>query len=161
VPLIGLSYRFRQSLRASARAAYAWCTDYGPGDGPLFSRRTRRTVRWLSPTAVVMYDTTYPGGRTRRIHRLVRLDPERLAWTSTHLDGPYRHSQYWYRIVAAGPRRSYLEFTGLKLERASRRLSRSEIDRRARAIRHEDAAEWRRWLAPALARDLAPGRRRS
>jgi len=167
MPLASLRYRFRQPLEAPADRAFAWCTDFGPADGPLFSERTERTVRWLSEDALVMTDTTYPKGRRRRIRRLVRLSPEERAWTNTHLDGPFRGSQYWYLVVADGPDRSHLEFRGLRLERTPRALSAAEKERRAEECRRTDSGEWERRLAPALARDLGgaappmPRRRRS
>ncbi len=92
--IVTLAYQFRQSFRVPAQSAYAWCTDFGPSDGPLFSERTQRAVHYLSDDALVMTDTTYLQGRTRKIRRLVRLVPSELAWTNTHLDGPFRHSRY-------------------------------------------------------------------
>jgi hypothetical protein len=154
MPIVSLRYRFRQPLRAPAREAYAWCTDFGPDDGKLFSEPTRRSVRPLSDDALVMTDTTYPRGRLLRIRRLVRLNPSELAWTNTHLNGPFRHSQFWYRIVSDGARKSHLEFQGLRLERSPRRLSAAERDGRAELCRRSDSEEWRRRLAPALERDL-------
>lgn len=153
--LISLRYRFRQPFRVSARSAFAWCTDFQPDDGLLFERRTVRSVERLGPDAVVLTDLTFPGGRRRRIRRLVRIDPEAMAWTNTHLDGPFRHSQFWYRVVADGPARSHLEFEGLKLERSRRRPSPKETARRAGAERRADSTSWRRRLAPALHADLA------
>ena len=147
---ISLRYQFRQKLRVPARAAYAWCTDFRNDDGRLFSQTTRRTVRRIAENAIVMTDLTYPEGRPRRIRRLVRMDPEQMAWTNTHLNGPFRHSQYWYRIVPEGPRSCRLEFEGLRLEDVLRAMSRSEIARRARQNQVHDATEWRRRLAPAL-----------
>jgi len=156
--VVSLKYRFRQSFRASASDAYAWCTDFGPEDGALFTERTRRTVaRWNADT-LVMTDTTYPGGRPRRIRRLVRLLPEERAWTNTHLDGPFRGSQYWYRVVADGPRRSHLDFTGLRLVTSARPLPASEVAREAEECRRFDSMEWRRRLAPALEEAVRTGR---
>lgn len=102
-----------------------------------------------------MTDLTRPGGRTRRIRRLVRINPSEMAWTNTHLDGPYRHSQYWYRVVPDGPRASHLEFRGLRVERTRRRLPPKALARMAEECRREDSGEWSRRFAPALARDLA------
>jgi len=155
VPVISLRYHFRQPFRVPARVAYAWCTDFGPDDGPLFSERTRRSVHRVSEDALMMTDTTYRGGRSVRIRRLVRLFPEERAWTNTHVDGPYEGSQYWYRIVADGSRRSDLEFHGLRLEKHARALSASATARRAEQCRRNDVGEWRRRLAPALERDSA------
>lgn len=157
MPINSLPYRFRQRLRAPAQAAYQWCTDFGPGDGDLFAERTERTVRALTDDALVMCDTTYSRGRPLRIHRLVRLRPTERSWTTTHLDGPYRNSQYWYRIVPLGRSSSALEFTGLRLERTRRPLTSAERKARADACRREDAQEWARQLAPALERSLRPG----
>jgi hypothetical protein len=156
MPIISLQYGFRQNLSAPAREAFRWCTDFGPADGKLFSQPTQRSVRWLNEEALVMADVTRSAGRPLRIHRLVRIFPTELAWTNTHLDGPYRHSQYWYRIVPDGPRKSHLEFLGLRLERSPRRLSPAAIARKAEECRREDSGDWRTRLAPALARDLAP-----
>ena len=94
MPLYSLQYVFRQPLNAPPKAAYSWCTDFEPADGKLFPVKWRRSVRRLSKDALVLTDTTYPAGRPRRIHRLVRLNPSEMAWTNTHLDGPFRHSQY-------------------------------------------------------------------
>ena len=157
---VSLRYRFRQPLRAPAREAYTWCTDFGPADAELFADRRTRSVRRIAPDALIMTDVTYPAGRRVRIRRLVRLFPEERAWTNTHLDGPFRNSQFWYRIVPDGPKRSHLEFHGLKLESHAHALVPSEVVRRSEASRRSDAATWHRKLAPALARDLAPSDRR-
>lgn len=158
--VVSVKYRFSQPFAVPARTAYEWCTDFGPGDGALFSQKTRRSVRRLADDALIMTDVTFPPGGPRRIRRLVRLDPARLAWTNTHLDGPFRHSQHWYRIVADGPSRSHLEFVGLRLERSSRSLTRSETLRRSEANRRSDSGEWRHCLAPALERDCRAHRAR-
>ncbi len=155
MPLIALRYRFRQPFHVPADAAYRWCTDFGPEDGDLFSNTTRRSVHRLGEDALVMTDTTYPRGRPVRIRRLVRLSPEDRAWTNTHLDGPYRYSQFWYRIVPNGPRNCHLEFSGLHLENSRRGVTPREAAQRADERRRSDSGEWRRRLAPALERELA------
>ena len=147
---ISLRYGFRQKLRVPARAAYAWATDFRNDDGRLFSQTMRRSVRRIAEDAIVMTDLTYPEGRPRRIRRLVRMDPQRMSWTNTHLNGPFRHSQFWYRIVPEGPRACRLEFDGLMLEDVPKAMSSSEIARRARENQVHDSTEWRRCLAPAL-----------
>ena len=156
MPLYSLQYSFRQPLRAPAMAAYGWCTDFEPADGKLFPVKWRRSVRWLSKDALVLTDTTYPAGRPRRIHRLVRLNPPEMAWTNTHLDGPFRHSQYWYRIVSDSTRSCHLEFRGFRLVTTPRALSASEIARLTDLERRSDADLWRLRMAPALRRDLTP-----
>lgn len=154
MPVISLEYSFRVHFRIPASAAFGWCTDFGPEDGPLFAERTRRSIRRLNEDSLIMTDTTYPNGRPRRVRRLVRLFPSEWEWTSTHLDGPHQYSQFWYRIVSDGPRRSHLEFRGLHLESLPRRPSASEVARLALAHRNADSGEWISRLAPALERDV-------
>lgn len=153
--IVSLRYRFRQPIRAPARAAYAWCIDFRPSDAALYGDGRSRSVRRLAPDTLIMTDTSRAKGRRVRISRLVRLNPERLAWTNTHLNGPYRHSQFWYRIVPDGSSRSHLEFLGLKLETHRHALSSAEIAQLAEANRLSDSATWRRRLAPALEAALA------
>jgi len=154
MPTVSLPYSFRQPLRVPARTAYAWCTDFGPDDGKLFSSRTKRSVWWLTEDALVMTDTTYSRGAPRRIRRLVRLDPATMAWTNTHLDGPYRHSQFWYRIIPDDASRCHLEFRGLRLEASARLLTPTQRNQRAELRQRSDAREWERRFAPALERDV-------
>jgi hypothetical protein len=155
---VSLRFHFRQKLRAPADAAFAWCTDFGSEDGTLFPERHERTARWFGPDTAILMDTTYPRGRPLRIQRLVRINPEQRAWTNTHLDGPYRHSQYWYRILPRGPRASLLEFTGHRLVWPTRRPSAAAIRRLTDAERRSDSGVWRTHIAPALARKFAPRR---
>ncbi len=156
--IVSVRYRFRQRFHASASDAYRWCTDYRPSDGKIFSTKRRRTVRRIAEDAVVLTDTTIQDGRARSIRRLVRMDPERFSWTNTHLDGPFRHSQFWYRVVRDGPRSSHLEFEGLHLEEGPARPSAAHRSRRQREILAQDASEWRDYLAPALEADLKSDR---
>ncbi len=158
VTIVSVRYRFRQLLGVPARAAFDWCTDFRAEDAALFGDRRRRTLRWVAPDALVMTDTTYPAGRPVRIRRLVRLQPEAMAWTNTHLDGPYRHSQFWYRIVSDGPRRCHLDFSGLMLVNRIRRLSEAERAKLARSYRRSDATVWRQRLGPALEAELRADR---
>ncbi len=155
MPVTSLRFEFRQPFPVPAKAAYAWCTDFRSTDGGLFEQKWRRAVQRLSADALILRDTTYPDGRVRLIQRLVRLNPKELSWTNTHLSGPFRHSQYWYRIVPDGPRRSHLEFTGMRLVRTRKALPPAERARLTEEERRGDSTLWRRRLAPALERDVA------
>ena len=157
--LVSLRYRFLQKIRAPAREAFRWCTDFAPSDGALFSEKTQRSVLRLTDDAVILEDFRSPKGSPLRIRRLVRMDPRTRSWTNTHLDGPFRHSQFWYRIVADGPRACHLEFEGFHLMDVPKLPSAPEIRRRARWLQTHDSAEWRNHLAPALESDLAGARR--
>lgn len=154
--MIASSFRFsfRIRLPASADRAYAWATDFGPGDLDLMRQHGRRTVERLTADTLVLTDTVVQDGRRVTKQRLVRLRPKERAWTNTHLSGPLRHSQFLYRIAPAGPRASRLEFVGLQVVYGPRALSAAERKRRARAIRTEDRATWVR-LVRAMRRDLA------
>ncbi len=152
--LNSVRFSFRQPFRVSARAAYEWCTDFRDSDGRLFEQKWERQVRRLSGDALVLVDTTWPNGRRRVIHRLVRLNPEELSWTNTHLTGPFQHSQYWYRISSDGTARSHLDFSGLRLVRSSKPLGASKVAEIAAEERRGDSTLWRDRLAPALERDL-------
>ncbi len=154
MPVVSLRFQFRQPFQVPAPAAYAWCTDFGPGDGALFPGDHRRSVRQVGPDTILLTDTTFPGGKPLRIHRLVRLDPDQKAWTSTHLDGPYRHSQYWYRVVPDGPRASHLEYTGLRVLTVPSTPTARGLERLRQMELRDDSGEWRERIAPALERDL-------
>lgn len=158
--LNSIRFRFRQTIRASARSAYTWCTDFGPSDAALYGDGRTRTVRWLATDTLVMTDTTVKAGRRQSIVRLVRLSPETLSWTSTHLTGPYRYSQFCYRLVPEGPRRCHLEYVGLFLESTARPLSPGTLSRRVEDNRRADWAIWRQKFVPALERDLGRARPR-
>lgn len=152
--VVSLSYRFRQKFKVPANVAFAWCTDFGPEDGPLFGDQRRRTVKRLDDGALILTDLTQPKGRKLTIHRLVRIDPDQLAWTNTHLDGPYKHSQYWYRVGSDGPKASHLDFVGLRLVTVPKRVSPKEIAKLTKEQLVEDSALWRERLAPALEAEL-------
>jgi len=156
MPLYSLRFNFRQRLSAPQEAAFGWCTDFGPEDGKLFLVKSRRSVRRLTKDTLVLTDTTYPKGHPQRIHRLVRLSPSEMAWTNTHLDGPFRHSQYWYRIVSDGARSCHLEFRGFRLVTTARVLTASEVARLTDLERSTDSKLWRLRIAPALRRDIGP-----
>ncbi len=154
MPTVSLQYEFRQPFRVSAARAFAWCTDFGPEDAPLLVNTLSRTVRPITADALILTDRARRTGRSTRIQRLVRVLPSRYSWTNTHLTGPYRHSQYWYRIVPDGPNRSHLHFTGFRLLTTPRTLSKTVVAKLTRAERAHDAGTWRRSIAPALERDV-------
>lgn len=150
-----IRFRFRQNFRASARRAYEWCTDYQPSDSRLFKQKWRREVHQLSDDAIILTETTWPKGRRRVIRRLIRLSPQDLSWTNTHISGPFLHSQYWYQIVPDGSRRSHLVFTGMRLVRTSKRLSPSQKGRLVDEEIQDDSTLWRNRIAPVMERELA------
>ncbi len=156
MPLIAFDYRFTSRLPASADAAYRWAVDYAPDDPARMGQQGRRRIEIVAPRTILLTDTIVQDGRTVTKKRLVRLRPRDRAWTNTHVGGPTRHSQFFYRIVPRGRRASSLEFIGLQVERAPRSLTSAQLARRAREVAREDADLWRQ-LARAMASELGPG----
>ncbi|HEV2520305.1 MAG TPA: hypothetical protein VGX00_06780 [Thermoplasmata archaeon] len=86
--------------------------------------------------------------------KLVRLRAAERAWTSTHLTGPNRYSQFWYRILPDGPNASHLEYRALHLEPSPKPPTAAQRDRLRRRLAKEDARAWRT-LARALDRETS------
>jgi hypothetical protein len=153
VPLVSYPFRFSIVLPAPPDAAYRWATDYRPDDLALMGEEGTRRVDRLASDVVLLTDTVRTGRSRVTKTRLVRLLPERRAWTNTHLAGPLRHSQFLYELLPAGRGRSRLTFTGLQVEAARRPIGRAARAARAREIARRDRATWHR-LARAMAREL-------
>ncbi len=121
--------------------------------------RGERKIRWLSEDTVILADK-FQGkeGQTITKQKLVRLYPERLFWTNTHISGPNKFSQFLYQIVPEGKNASRLDFTGLQIEYAKKQPTRAEIGSFARKLRIEDRGAWKH-LASAMEKDLRAGRK--
>ena len=150
---ISLCFEFSQRFDVAAAAVYAWSTDFRAQDIELMGKRGRRRVTRVCNDTLVLTDTflTEDGGRVTK-RKLVKLYPERLEWTNTHLTGPNRHSQFLYRVAPEGKRRSRLDFTGRQLESVASATPK-EARALARKIAREDAGTWKT-LARALAAEL-------
>ena len=146
-------YAFKVPLPAPADVAYRWATDYRPDDPARMGEVGIRTIDKLAPDTLLLTDTLRQKGRTVRKTRLVRLRPKERAWTNTHLGGPYRHSQYLYRIVPTGRKTSRLEYAGFQIEYGPA-LSAAARARRAKEVRREDRASWT-LIVRAMRADLA------
>ncbi len=164
MPTQRVRYEFTVDLPASRAAAYRWATDFRPSDFKMMELGGRRAVRSLAPGLVLLTDSfvrdpfNVQRGRRTVKTKLVHLDPTRWRWTSTHLSGPAKHSQFFYEIQPRGANRSTLRFTGIQVERVSRAPGRAALSRRARALRTEDSQLWKR-LAEGMRADLSAGRR--
>jgi hypothetical protein len=151
---ISIRYGFSQSFAVPASAAYRWCTDYRPDDLALMGERGSRTVRRISEDAFILKDPVYRGDRRFTKTKLVRLSPERLSWTNTHIAGPNKHSQFIYEIVADGEDGSRLKFTGLQINYVEEEPSRKELEEIGRRLADEDSGAWK-LLAKAMEKDLS------
>ena len=115
--------------------------------------RGRRTIRWISEDALVLVDDVYYGRRHAKKTKLVRLNPERLSWTNTHIAGPNEHSQFIYEIIPEGSESSRLEFTGLQINYGHQKVPPEGIESIRRELTEEDAGSWK-LLAKAMEEDL-------
>ncbi|HTT17061.1 MAG TPA: hypothetical protein VMH49_06895 [Thermoplasmata archaeon] len=157
MPRVAFDFRFTVRLPAPARAAYRWATDYAPDDPARMGQDGHRRIAWVADRTALLTDRIVQDGKPVTKVRLVRLSTDGRSWTNTHLAGPNRHSQFWYRIVPRGPNASALQFVGLQVEPSRRALTPRELVKRARAVRREDVATWRR-LARVMARELGRSR---
>ncbi|HUH99793.1 MAG TPA: hypothetical protein VLY65_01995, partial [Nitrososphaerales archaeon] len=81
-----------------------------------------------------------------------RINPERRAFTNTHIAGPTLHSQFWYEFMPEGKNRSRLEFTGLLLYPSDKPLSPAEVRKMATGEKKGDSLIWKN-LAKAMESD--------
>jgi hypothetical protein len=152
-------YRFSQSFPFPVEEAFAWASDYDPGDIRLMGKEGTREIERIDEDTLVLDDTIVNGNGTVRKRRLVRLFPELHALTNTRLSGPNRHSQFIYQFLAEGEKGSRLEFTGAQVNRAATRPSPADVAALAEVYATEDSGLWVN-LAEAMKKDLGPRRRR-
>ncbi len=111
----------------------------------------KRKIRQLSENTFILTDTFRTGEGTVSKTKLVRLRPEEMSWTNTHIAGPVKYSQFLYKIVPEGQDESRLDFVGLQLE--PREMTSKQVAALARKLRKEDAGAWK-YLARAMEKDL-------
>jgi hypothetical protein len=149
-----VNYHFSQRFHVPALKAYEWCTNYDPLDPVLMHENAERRILRISESAIILTDTYHTRDGSIRKQRLVNLYPDRLSWTSTHITGPNKYSQFLYEIVAEGEKASRLEFTGLHIERASKEDSDGKgIGLLVNRLKEEDSAAWV-LLAAEMEREL-------
>jgi hypothetical protein len=151
-------YRFAQPFDFSAETAYEWCTDYQPDDLARMGKKGTRKVDKINEDTLILTDTIVDPGKRVRASRLVRLNPDRLSWTSTHLTGTHKFSQFLCQIIPEGERGSRLEFIGLHIN-YGRRPNPARIASMASELADADSSEWL-LLAKAMKEELGPRRSR-
>jgi hypothetical protein len=155
MPLQRTTYGFTVRLPASTARAFRWATDFQPGDLSLMGSDGTRTVERLAKDLLLLTDSYASdafgtGARGRVVkEKLVHLLPRQNSWTSTHLSGPARYSQFLYELRPEGRAVCRLRFTGMQVERAVGPVTGRSTARRARELASEDSAAWRK-LAAAL-----------
>ena len=142
--LCSVHYHFAQRFQVPAQRAYEWCTDYDSGDPSLMHENAERSVHRVSENTIILTDLYHVGDNRIRKLKLVNLYPHRLSWTSTHLTGPNKYSQFLYEIVPEGKEASRLEFDGLHLEQErTENVNEERTELSASRLRDDDAAAWR------------------
>lgn len=158
--LVPVRYHFTQKFSVPVEAAFRWAIDYDPSDFKLMGIEGRRKIQRLSEDTVVLVDATKTEKGWVEKTRLVRIIPERWAYTNTHVGGPTLHSQFWYEFFPEGDGGSRLEFTGLLLYPSKKRLSKEEAAAIAVAEKNADSKLWK-LLARAMEADMGkPARKR-
>ena len=109
----------------------------------------KRQIIQIADGTIILKDTFSTPTGTIEKQKLVQLYPDDLAWTSTHLTGPNKYSQFLYRISAKGDDASILDFTGLHLEYSNE----ADVELLAKQFCREDAAAWK-LLAKAMAEEI-------
>lgn len=111
----------------------------------------KRKIERLTDDAIVLSDTLAMDQGEITKTKLVRLRPVERTWTSTHLDGPVKYSQFLYKITPEGKNKSRLDFVGLQLEPSD--MSKKDAAALARKVRREDSGAWKH-LARAMEKEL-------
>ena len=94
-------YHFQQHFNVPARKAFEWCTTYTPGDHALMGEKdVSRKIENINDRTIILSDTFNIGADNQiEKQKLVQIYPEILFWTSTHLTGPAKHSQFIYNSM--------------------------------------------------------------
>lgn len=147
---VSVRYQFRQNFSVPARDAFYWCTAFDADDNTLMGdSEVKREIIPIANGSLLIKDIfATPKGTVEKL-KLVQLYPDLHRWTSTHVTGPNRYSQFLYAIKPNGKYASVLEFTALHIEYNEKANS----DALAERLCREDAAVWGR-LAKVMAKDL-------
>jgi hypothetical protein len=149
-----IHYHFSQSFNVPAFKAYEWCTDYSPQDHALMHVDAEREVMHVSESTIILTDKFYVKDKIIKKQKLVCLYPDRLSWTSTHISGPVKYSQFLYQIVPESEKSCRLDFVGLQIEyNDEKKLAKREIEMLAEKLRNEDSAAWK-LLAKEMEKEL-------
>ena len=109
--LVPVRYTFKQKFAVPVEEAFAWSVDYDPDDFALMGQKGTRKITRVAEDTFILDDTRMMENGPVEKTRLIRINPERRAFTNTHIAGPTLHSQFWYEFMPEGKNRSRLEFT--------------------------------------------------
>jgi hypothetical protein len=112
-----------------------------------------RHITHITDSTIILKDVfSSTLGKTEK-QKLVQLYPSKLSWTSTHLTGPNKYSQFLYVISPKGKDTSVLDFTGLHLDYEEKTLDKAEAESLAHRLCKDDSNAWK-FLAKAMAKEL-------
>ena len=149
-----VKYHFMQLFSVPARKAYQWCTDYCPEDhGLMGDQVAKRRITGITDSTILLTDTFPTENGTVEKQKVVKLYPDQMFWTSTHLTGPNKSSQFLYQISAEGDQASRLNFTANHLEYQKEDLDNADVKLLADKLCKEDSAAWK-LLAEAMKKEL-------
>jgi hypothetical protein len=138
-------YEFTQRFNQPARKAYEWCMNFTPEDQALMGEENAtRKVEKITKDTFILTDKFRNEDKTTVKQKLVCLFPDRLMWTSTHLTGPAKHSQFIYEITSKNKTASSLRFTALHIAHNIKEgTDEAAIKRLAKELRSEDSGTWK------------------
>jgi len=146
---ISVRYHFTQRFVVSAQEAFDWFTDFDSQDNLLMGdKMAERQITHLADGAIILKDSFNSVAGTIEKQKLVNLYPNQYRWTSTHLTGPNKHSQFLYTITPQSKNASFLTFTALHLEYNEK----EDAKLLAQRLCKEDAYAWQ-LLTVAMAED--------
>ena len=149
-----IHYGFTQNFNVPAHKAFSWCTDFRPDDMALMQKENAsRKIQRLADDVIILVDTLVNEGKSVEKRKLVCLYPSRLTWTSTHLTGPNRYSQFVYEITPQIADKSELKFTAMSLDYQVR--DNDDLERRGEELKKMDSETWK-LLAEEMEKDLNP-----
>jgi len=149
-----IKYQFRQRFNLPARKAYEWCTDFTPQDPVLMREKAIREVKSITENTFILTDKFQVGGETTIKQKLVCLYPNRLMWTSTHITGPAKHSQFIYEIKSTTRKTSRLKFTALHLAHDLKKDNvKNSIEQLTEELRKADSDVWKN-LAQEMEKEM-------
>ncbi len=155
--MVGVAhYNFNQNFRVPAREAFAWCTNYSPADMKLMQEENAtREIQHISDATIILTDTYVVKEKSIVKQKLVCLYPDRLMWTSTHLTGPNRYSQFLYEISSQTEQQSCLKFTGLYIDYNMKNED-GGLTKLSEELKKMDLENWKN-LAKEMEKELKQG----
>jgi len=137
---LAVRYYFSQRFAVPAQRVFDWCTDFDPKDHLLMGdANAKRQISQITEATIILTDVFPSPSGSFENQKLVQLYPNRLSWTSTHLTGPNKYSQFLYKITAEGKGFSALNFTALHVGYDEK----ADVKVLADRLCKKDAAVWK------------------